>query len=318
MAVTLRIDNYSPLNQLENTIFDADVIAGATTLLVRNTGGIVVNSYIVLGTPGAESTELVQIATVPNSTSFTLVAAAKFNHFRFDPIQQLFGNQIKIYSAPNVDGTQPIDTVFTALAGGQFAMFYDQSSTNYTDAAGSAAIWYKFTYLNTTTSGETALGDSGAARGGGYATYCTIDNIRDQASLQGNRWITDAQIANKRAIAQAEIDSELSGVYAVPFIAPINALIADLTARLASGLILSDSYGMNSAGTSQDGNERLAEAREILQRIKTKSLVLTDVKGNETDNYGTNTVQSWPNATTAGLAESDNGGDHMFRVGHTY
>lgn len=318
MAVTLRIDNYSSLNALESTVFDADSAAGVSTIIVRNTQGIAANSYILLGIAGAESSELVQVSTVPNSTSFTLAAPTKLNHFRFDPVQQLFGDKIKIYTAPNVDGSQPLDASFTALSGGLITMLYDQASTNFTDAAGDATKWYKFSYINTTTSAETALGDSGAARGGGANNYCTVDNIRDQASLQNNRWVTDAQIANKRAIAQAEIDSELAGLYVVPFTAPINPLIADLTARLAAGLQLSDAYGMNSASTSQDGAQRLVDARAMLMRIKTKELILTNAQGVETASANSNTVQSWPDASTDGTNEANAGGGHMFRISHRY
>lgn len=318
MAVTLRIDNYATLNALESTVFDADSTAGATSIIVRNTQGIVANSYIVLGTQGGESSELVQVATVTNSTTFALVAATKFNHFRFDPIQQLFGDKIKIYIANNVDGTQPADTAFAPLTGGLITMLYDQASTNFTDATGDATKWYKYSYYNTTSTAETALGDSGAARGGGYANYCTIDNIRDQASLQGNRWITDAQLANKRALAQAEIDSELSGLYVVPFTAPINPLIADVAARIAAGLQLSDGFGMNSAGSSQDGAQRLVDARAVLARIKSKELILTNAIGLETANYKANSTQSWPDASTDGTDEANAGGGHLFRISHRY
>jgi hypothetical protein len=314
MSLTLKLDNYLSNNLVESANLDADSLAAATTLTLRSNQGLAAADFILVGLPGSEQAEIATIQALSGAAGLTFATGLKYPHSRFDPVNKLFGDKIKLYRAANVDGSQPADGSFSLLT--TLALDPDQAMTTYTDSSGGAGFWYKYNYFNSTSSAETDLGDATAIRGRTY--YCTIDDVRQKAGLQNNKWVTDNTIASARAAAQAEVDSELGGLYTVPFTqTPINALISTVTAQLAAGLLLTDDYGVNAAGTSKDGDAKLIGARALLARIKTKELILTDLKGSEIDNNA-GTVQSWPDATTATTDEASAGGDHLFRISHTY
>lgn len=317
MSVTLKLDNYPSLNVKETSKLSVDANPTATSLTLLNNNNIALNDPMLIGSPGSETAE---IRMVQSATGATIVVtdALTLAHRAFDPVTTLIGNQLKVYRAANVDGTQPADGSFAVFSGSTVAIDPDQISTTFTDQAGSSAYWYKYTFVNSVTLTETSLADSLAVRGGGYAVYCSVDDIRQQASLTNNKWISDAAVSEKRTIAQAEIDAALVGLYVVPFVAPINALIANITAMLAAGLLLTDSYGQNTTGTSQNGKQKLTDARALLLRVSTKDLILTNVLGVGTAQDDANTVQSWPNNSTADADESQSGGDHLFRISHRF
>lgn len=317
MSVTLKIDNFSSNNLGEQTVLDAVVNVGDTTITLRSNQGYLANDFFIISTPGSEATDLLKITALVGKTQFTLASPAQYLHQRFDPVVKIFGDKIKIYTATNVNGYQPADTSFTALAGAVFAIDPDQLSTSFTDLNGDSTVWYKYTYINSLSLVETALADTGASRGNGL-NYCSTDLVRNKASLQNNRWISDGQVADARKTAQSEVDSTLVGAYTVPFTTPINDLIKDTTALLAAGILLTSAYGQNSTGTVKDGQQKMKDARTILQRILDKELILTDITGLQTNTGNANTIQSWPDNTTAGLEEKQSGGDHLFRINHIY
>lgn len=318
MSTTLKISNFPSLNRLEISSLNADTPANTSALTLESNQGYAVNDFIILGVQGGEAVDLVKVQALTGNTGITTVSPTKYPHYRFDSATKLFGDQIKIYTAPNVNGLQPADSQFTALAGGLFNIDPDQASTQFTDAVGDSSKWYKYTFVNSVSLAETNLADVAASRGGAYANYCTVEDIRQRAGLQSNRYIADTELDSKRVIAQAEIDAKLGGLYVVPFLAPINALISEVAAELAAGLFLTTNHSANSSGTARDGEAKLKNARDILDRIKAKELILTDATGVSTDVPTSGTVTSWPNSTTADLDESDAGGARMFRISHRY
>lgn len=315
MAQTLKINNFSDLNVVEKGILDADVAVGATSLTVQNNENIANLDHLYVGKFGAETSEKRTVSGVTAATGITVDALTE-KHFRFDPFTKLFGNQIKIYRAANVDGTQPADGSFTLLA--TVAIDFDQRETLYTDSGGSSSYWYKFIYYNSTSAAATNLADSKAVRGGGIGNYASIEAIRKKSGFQNNRNITDGDVDAERQAAQREIDSMLGDLYTVPFTSPINPIITRITVLLAAGALLTTNYGVFSGQTINNGKAMIDEAMGLLDKINERKLILQNATGVTTESTAASGFDAWPDATTIDADADVGGGDRMFRVSDRY
>lgn len=317
MSATVKVDNYGSVNIREEAQLNAVVAAAASALVLNNTQNIAANDYLLIGARGTQSCELLPVLSNDSATGVTLSSPLKLPHVRFEPVVKVFGNKIKLYRAPNVDGTQPADAAFVYLD--IFDIDADQFFTYCADPNGSSAYWYKFTYYNSATTAETSLADSGCARGGVGGNYCSIDDIRQKAGLMYNTFITDAMIDVERQSAQAIINSKLSGVYTLPFTAPISPLIRKITILLAAGAVLLGDYGPLNNLSTADGQSKIDEAMGLLDQLDVKTLVLTDASGVDTSIPGSaNGYSGWPDVTTAAALPENGGGDFMIRVSDRY
>ena len=318
MSQTLKIDNFGALNRKETTQVGADVAAAATTITLLSTKDISATKRLIFGRIGTEHSELPTVQSITDDTHLELASPGlKFPHSLYEEVVVLFGSQIEIWRASNVDGNMPADSAFSLLAGGTIDIDFDQMSTEFTDAAGGSDYWYKFKYKDPTSGDTTSLADCVAVRGGGVGNYVSIEDIRHEAGFDKNIYITDGMVDTARQAAQAEINGALYGLYPVPFSSPINPLIVDLAKRLAAGLLLTTDYGPMTSGSNKNGNDKLDKARKDLMRIANKELILTNIIGNSTANPATN-ASSWPNNQTATTPGEDGGGERMFRVSKVY
>lgn len=274
MSTTLKIDNYTSVNVKERTSLATDIEPAATSLTLVNNQNIAPGDYILVGNPGSETGEIRVAASVSGAT-IVVSDAITLRHDAYESVVGLIGNQLKIYRALNVDGTQPADSKFEVY-GTPVDIDPDQLSTTYTDPTGGPGYWYKSTFFNSTTSAETALADSGAARGGNVGNYATLDEIRDLAGFKNNRNIADSKIQEFRSNAQDQVNGSLSGVYVIPFVAPINGYINLITKTLAAGFLKLDQFGQS----NEDGNEMITWAQAQLKAIRGGDLTLTDAAGN--------------------------------------
>lgn len=313
---TIRVPNFPDVNIKERSRLDADSVATATGLTLEYTANMAAADYLYVGRLGTETGEINTITTVTNMTTLVVPAMAK-DHSRFDDVCTLFGNKIKVYRASNVDGNVPLDASFSLL-GSAADIDADQNYTDVTDATGGSDYWYKYTYFNSTSSAETPLADAIAVRGGGYGDYASIESIRSEAGLQNNRFITDAQINEKRQAAQTLINGQLTGLYAIPFTSPINPHVAEITRKLAAGYLLSNDYGTVSTFSTNNGKAKIDWALDQLSKLKAREIVLTDNAGADTSISTTSGLQMWPDTTTATSDTSVGGGARMFRVGDRY
>lgn len=272
MSTTIRIDNYTSLNVKERTFLTASVLAGVTTLPLQSNQNFATNDFSLIGQQGSERSELRAILTIPDATSVT-IAASTFNHLITDPIVALFGNKIRIYRALNATGVQPADGDFSPIS--TIDIDPDEGATTYTDPDGSSSYWYKFTYFNSLTLSETSLAESGAARGGGIGQYCTLDSIRQAAGFEHNKNLLDSLISEKRSAAQDYMNGRLAGIYTLPFVAPINAHIANIARLLAAGYLRKDQYGE----TDARGKAMLDEAEGYLAKLVSGATSLVDEAG---------------------------------------
>jgi hypothetical protein len=311
VAQTLNLSNYDDPNIKETAKINADVAVDDTSLAISFSDDLEEGDLLYLGRLGSESGEVVTVATIVDSENITIAAATK-PHSRFEDATVIFGNQIKIYRASNVDGSQPDDTSFSFLD--TTNIDFDQLSTSYIDDTGGADYWYKYIYRNSG-GDETFLTDSSAARGGGVGNYCSIQNIREEAGFQNNRYITDSQINNERQAAQDEINGELSGIYTLPFEPPINPMITRITKVLAAGFLLSKDYGVVNTFSTNNGATKTKEARDLLAKIASKEYVLNDATGTDTSIPGTGrSFGGWPDETTATADPSVGGAARNIRM----
>lgn len=317
MSQTITVANFYQLNLKELSVLDASASAGVSNLTLAFTDNFASDDLLYIGNYGGESSELLTISAVTNKTTIALNSATTKPHNRFDPAVTLFGDQIKLYRASNIDGKQPALDAFTVL-GSPTAIDYDQVSTAIIDADGSDAYWYTFTYCNSISSAESNLGDSLFVRGGNIGNYCSVSAIRHRAGLDGNRYITDGSIDVHRQAAQMEINGNLLGLYTIPFAPPINPLIKEIAIKLSAGFVLLDDYGPVSIMDTTNGQKMIDDARATLARIKDKELLLPDVLGTDTSIDGANSFVAWPDQTTEFAPPDVGGGPRKFRVSDRY
>lgn len=314
MIQNIRVPSFNSNNLTQQTELTADIAAGVSALTVKNNDGFA-TGYGLLGQIGGELSELIDISGITGDTTISLSTATDLAHKEYDRVYMLFGNQMKLYRAANVDGSQPADSEF-AVVGSAVDISTDRTYTVLTDSDGGSDYWYKFTYYNSTTDDESDLSNSNASRGGGGTNYCSIDSIRHEAGFDDATYITDQMIDAKRRAAQDEVNSTLSGVYTIPFTTPVNPWIVDITVRLAAGLLLVTQYSAFRTQSTANGSERIESARADLKDLQLKQKVLTDETGTSTALDGSQgSFSGWPNANTASTDVSSGGSTRAFRMG---
>jgi len=270
MASPLRIDSVNEINVIERTALSLDALAEATAINVASTQGLVADQPLIVGHPGREGAEMSAVDSIIDQTSTELVEGLKMGHTRSEPVTALLGDRIKIYRAPNVNGTVPASDAFAFLA--DRSIDVDQTSTYYRDPTGSSAYWYRFTYFNTGTLEETALLAMDAVRGEDADHYASLRDIRKEAGFEHAYNLPDSDVELQRRNAESEINAALSGAYTVPFV-PVPAIIRTLTTQLAAALLLDLAYGRSTP------SKKTIDARAAVQAYRTKDSVLTDDTG---------------------------------------
>lgn len=318
MSATLQLDNFGDQNVYEISQLEADSAVNDTDFTIENPQNFAANNYLFLGRRGSEGSELLSILSLASNV-LSASSGALRPHMRFDEALHLFGNKIKLYRAPNVDGTQPSDDNFTAVTSGTIDIDTDQLYTEFVDANGSSDYWYKYTYYNPVNDIETPLEDSSSERGGSVGIYASISEIREEAGIQNNRYISNSRVNDARKAAQDEVHSKLSGLYTLPFNTPVNSIINRVVKILAAGFLLTTNYGVVNALSTNNGDNKVKEARDLLQKLSTKELVLTDVTGTETSLPGSGrSFGGWPDGSTAGTDTTRGGAARNIRMGQTF
>lgn len=313
MSAKIRVQNFPSLNIKELTYLSADVAAGLSTFTPENIQGLSENDFIFIDQPGQEQVEKRQITDI--TTGVVTVAALSNPHNKGAQVMAVVGDQVKLYRASNVDGSIPADGSFSAV-GSAVDLDSDNVETEITDSSGGTGYWYKYVYYNSNTAQEVSnLADVDAVRGGGFGDYTTLSEIRFEAGMQSNKYVTDVYIAECRLAAQAEIDAALKFRYTVPF-DPVPELVSYIAKVLAAGMVLVREYGPQAEGTSKEGKNKLDEARDLLKKIQDGVIDLVDAIGNPIS--ATNRVTGWPNAETEDAEPEDGGARRSFRISDRY
>ena len=173
MSIQVKVQNASVFGQ-EKTLLTAAATAADTTLTVDSTVGFSANDYIVVGTEGNDTTELIQITSVDDDTTMT-IPALDFNHELSSKIQKSNYNQALLYSYSDTSGTAEtlIDT--------QTIDFQNYLNiTLMTDTGSSSGLYYRVIFKNSTTS---ATSDYSAYLDGDTTKYCTIESVYQKCGL---------------------------------------------------------------------------------------------------------------------------------------
>jgi hypothetical protein len=319
MSVLLKLDNYGEPNKLEKTYLNADSAVGAVTVVLKSAQNVFANYWLLIGNPAGENTELRRILSVTGADIG--VDALVREHSRYDDVTVLAANKIQVYRANNTDGNPPADAAYAAL-GSPIDIDYDQLNTRFTDVDGGAGHWYKYTYVNSHNGAESELSESEAVRGGSLADYASIRDIREEAGIQNNPYLSDTYVAGQRTRAQSVINSALKGNFTIPFAAPVPGIIERATILLAAGYILKREFGSGATNTNADGQAKIDEVMSmsddkpgLIKQILDGTLTVVDEEtGNATGSGGTR-ISGWPNAQTASTPTSEGGSVRKFRAG---
>lgn len=308
---TLKLSNYSEQNIVEQTQLTAIVNPSSNSLPVANTNDFT-TGFVLIGTIGSKTAEMVASTNPSSTTSIPLSVNTTLQHEQYEPVYALFGNQIRLYRAANVDGTQPANSAFTLLD--TVTIDPNGTETLYTDADGGGDYWYKSTYYNSVTQSETDRTISEATRGYFTVNYCELSEIRQEAGFKYAAYIDDAQIDQKRQAAQDEINSALAEFYEVPLQPPIPDNLKQICIRLAAGYLRKAQYSAIS-DPKTNGQDMVDDAELELDKlvIKERELMTKDGKS-LAEPGGTGQAGGWPDQTTATADPSQGGAPRYFRM----
>ena len=238
--MALVISDHIDLSNQEQTALSQGVSAAGTVLTVANNGGFVANKYVVVGNPGDETTEIVQISTVSGNNTIN-VGALKLAHAMDTPISITPYNQVRFYGGATQTGS------FTLIMTVNMEVGYPDG-TRYEDTTTPAYAWYKTSFYNSYTTTESSLSDpmpstgipDNSVRG---LTDAVVVLINDQFEERADRkeilrWLNEAYRKGQRLLRQKK------GNYFLKDSGNIS---------VATTTLPSDFYRLHRMRTSQDG-----------------------------------------------------------------
>lgn len=169
----MKIQIFNPdLSSEERTYLDADYSSG-TSLTVRNNDGFTAGYYVVVGEPGQEQTESVQIVSTTGDTTITIAGALKFSHPKSAPVYESKWNQWSVERSSSATGT------FATITNSPFDIEWDNKdlSTLVEDVSGSSSYYYKWRPYN---SYATSYGSYSDVLSGGGQERSTVGYVINQ------------------------------------------------------------------------------------------------------------------------------------------
>lgn len=300
MSTRLEADNLSSVNVKQQSMLNADVAGGATSITLWNASGILTNDWLFIGRQAAERCEMRQVSNVAGNV-VTLSAALGFDHAKGDPIVAAYGNRVRFKYAPNTNGDLPAADQFALISGGEVEIVADSAVTSFVDVSGTSGNWYLYVFYNSVTNAETDISAAlrGAARGDDYGHYVELDSIRDEAGFKDANYVEDQLVDEKRADAEAMVNSKCSKITTVPFLEPYPRQIVMITRRMAAGWLLLKEYGPNTEGNPKsEAGQKLVDWAELqLEGIENGKIPLLDADGNDMRNTSSEFAFS-PNAAS--------------------
>lgn len=282
----------------------ADATAGSNVVLAVESGAnIAINDYIIVGTEGTENAEICLVSAVAATT--VTVATLTLGHKKYEPITKIRYNKRKFYGCTTETGSY---SELTTDGSPKTIMINNPQGTvlEYTGVEG--YVYFKSTYYNSTTTDETSIDDANAIYSDDSLHYCTLYDIRVQAGITNNPFISDGRVEAKRIQAENEINSIVFRLYSLPF-TEIVPLITRVTVLLAAGYLDFEEYGPDGQGVKW-----LGEARAILNQISegTRNLIAAD--GTELTRLElTDGIHSYPSSV-----DDNNGPRQYFKMGQRF
>jgi phage gp36-like protein len=283
-------------------------LKGQKVVSVQNALNFANTKHIRLGRKGDSTTELCHIASI-SGNDITMSDNLKSDHPENTEVVEMFYDQRKLYKEQ------------TAGAG-DYAMT-DQKTIQLNNpegtlfqSIGGAGIHYKCTYYDSVGLTETDLADA-EATSEDIEYYATVSDVRRDAGMADNAYITDSDILQSLKDSQSEINSKLASYYTIP-LSETPALIRDICAMLTVGRLFQAEYPGIDPTYDKVGKDRTTEARELLSQICKKEIRLITASGEEFTTVTTQRPAGWPNSSTAAMDSLDNGGDNLFRIGQIF
>jgi len=290
----------------ERTKLASDSVAGSNiTLSLLDNNKIAQNTYIVIGTEGAEKTEIALVNDAVTAGTAVRVATLIYAHKAGDPVTVYRFNQRKFYGSLTAGGSY---VELTAYGSPSPIQVDDPQGTLFEYAGGEGYTYFKSTYYNSTTLEETDPDDSDAVASDQTGRYCTLYDIRVQAGLTNNPYINDGRIEGKRLQAENEINSVIFRLYTLP-LTEVPALITRLCILLAAGYVDFEEYGPDGQGVKW-----LGEARSILKQLSDGTRTLIGIDGTELARKTlTQGIVSYPDSV-----DDTNGPRQYFKMGQRF
>lgn len=271
--------------KVEGSALAANVTAGsAVTITLENNNGMSNGDFIVIGYPGNELCEMVQIDAVVTAGQTIHVATVKFNHLIGEPVMKYRYNKRKFYGS-----TSPTGSFAEITADGSpVNIQVDDPQGTVLEYTGSTYTYFKSTYFNSSSSEETAVADSTAVAGDQTLRYASLYGIRKHAGLAGNPLYSDLRLEQKRMQAESEINSYIYAQYVLP-LTEIPAMITYICELLAAGYIDYEEFGKDGEGVKW-----LGTARSLLKSLSKGEQVLIGADGNPLTSTSSSGMQGYP------------------------
>lgn len=145
------------------------VSAGATSLTVLDTTGFAQNNYIVVGQPGMEQTEIVQITGAVSAGTALTTSALVFSHPIDTPVYLIRYNQIQLYGSTIATDTNP-----TAIGS---AVNIDIENNQTVIVPATEYAYYYAKYYNSQSSTYSTLSSSALAGGLPATSRAELRNV---------------------------------------------------------------------------------------------------------------------------------------------
>lgn len=250
---------------LARSTLKADAVAGSSvTLQLVNNAGFADAAFVVIGELGSELAELQQINQAVTAGSNIRVATLVRDHPEGTPVVVFRYNKRKFYGSETQGGT------YTELSGSPIAIGVDNPQGTYMEYTGSTYNYFKATYYNSTTVEETDKDDLTGQAADQSTRYCTIWDIRLQAGLTQNPYISDGRLERKRLQAENLVNSYIGNKYVLP-LTYVPGMVQIITTLLAAGYVDFEEYGADGLGVKW-----LGEAKGMLKAIQEGSQTLFD------------------------------------------
>lgn len=291
----------------EKTEITSDASTGTVAVAVKNTNGIVVDDFCIVGIEGDDQTEIAQVVSVVENETITF-SNLRFAHKSGTLITKIRYNQRKLYGCATKTGT------FVAI-GSATGIEVDNPRGTYFEYTGTTYVYFKATYYNSETAEESDIDDAKAIQAGIANHYCSVYDIREEAGFLENPYISDGMINARRLVAENEIKASVGVIYSLPLSADCE-IIKQIARLLSAGWLMYKEYGSEASGTAKDGMEKVKEARSMLKSIRERRLILLDEDDTELNKVTSpmTQVKGWPDSTTEDADEADSGGEIKFRI----
>lgn len=295
----------------ERTLVAGDIAAGSSTVItVENSAGLLVNDYIVIGVEGSERAEICKISAVGSATSITVITTL-LTHKVGEPIVKYRYNKRKFYGSLTEDGSY---SELVSSGSPKTILVTDPQGTFFEYTGNEGYTYFKSTYYNETTGDETSVAEATGTLADESKRYCSIAEIKQQANMTNNPFITDDRFEEKRKQAENEVNSYLYNRYVIPlqnadgeFEVPF--IVQNCTKLLAAGYVDYEQFGGDG-----DGVKWLGEARAILKAVQKGTQRLIGLDGNEFSLKTLTTgIQSYPDQV-----DNVNGPTQMFTVDQNF